>query len=104
MLFVAYYRNTSGLRCALVALGMVLFTSSVRAAQGAPEINFWNIDRLAALDAGKLDLVDSRGGVLASLARDRLRTLDEVRRRLERASDLRVDVFLAADEQPYAFS
>lgn len=83
---------------------LAFFASASIQARAAPEINYWNVDKLLTLDAQELELSDGRGGTLGALTRERLLLFNEVRRRLEKSAGIRADLYFATGEQPFIFS
>ena len=87
-----------------VALGIAVLALASVEACAAPGINYWNIDKLLALDAQELELTDGLGSTFGTLVRERVLVLNEVRRRLEKSAGIPADLYLAASDQPYFFS
>ncbi len=74
----------------------------VSAADEAPQ--FWNVDKLAAMNAERVRLVGRDGQAVSSLTRTRLTELTEVRRRIESVAGMKTDLFIVSGTKPNAFA
>ena len=74
------------------------------AAQPAPLINYWNVDKLLSLNADELELTDDKGNVLGKIEHKRLSVLNEIRKRIEKSSGIRSDFYIVTGEKPNAFA
>lgn len=70
---------------------------AVSAAGAVLETEFWNLDKLRSISAREIHLTTRKGVVLSRVPVERLRALDDMRHRLEGASGISVDIYLASD-------
>src|SRR5262249_47988352 len=65
---------------------------------------YWNLDKLLSMNAQEIELTDSQKNTLARLHYDRLYVLNEIRRRIEIASEVKSDCYIVTGDKPNAFA
>src|SRR5215469_11866236 len=73
-------------------------------AMAADPIYYWNLDKLLSINAQEIELTDSQKNTLARLHYDRLYVLNEIRRRIEIASEVKSDCYIVTGDKPNAFA
>jgi len=73
-------------------------------AQAAEPPYYWNIEKLVVAKCATIELTDNAGKPIATISKERLLILNEIRKRIEASSGIKVDLYIITGEKPNAFA